>query len=199
MNWKLLFIDVLLFSLKKMSLIRPFFMHILSAQIARKSTRITKQFQNVKIIPTLCITGQCWFRNGFPCEMWVAIPAVVKKQQKQPKQMSWLQLDGFRFVTVVTATCWSSNRASGRGRKEVEVTFWTDELVWVFHLLLFYWDFHTQQSQKRRNIKLLEENASLMSEVRVKVGRLVQTDSPDSGTNTVYRWSRPGDMNSHIF
>ncbi len=48
-------------------------------------------------------------------------------------------------------TCWSSNRASERGRRGFK-WLWTrnvvgaDGLVWVFQKLLIYWDFHTQPS-----------------------------------------------------
>ncbi len=52
---------------------------------------------------------------------------------------------------MVKTTCWSSNRASERGRKgfkwlNVEWLLVPHGPVWVFHKLLIYWDFHTQPS-----------------------------------------------------
>ncbi len=61
-----------------------------------------------------------------------------------------------------------------------------DRLVWVFHKLLIYWDFHAQPSlgfteNGPKNIKYpvsgscVDENALLLSEVR-RMGRLVRDD-----------------------
>ncbi len=105
---------------------------------------------------------------------------LVTQIANQP--ITWQQLNAFRHLDVVKTTCWSSNRSSERGRKgfkwlNVEWLLVSDGLVWVFHKLLIYWDFHTQPSlgftengPKKRKYPVsgshVDENALLMSEVR---------------------------------
>ncbi len=84
---------------------------------------------------------------------------------------------------VGKTTCWSSNRASEWGRKEIWVTLNVecllvpDGLFWVFQKLLIYWDFHakpslgfTENSPKKRKYPVsgscVDKKALLMSEVR---------------------------------
>ncbi len=79
-----------------------------------------------------------------------------------PDRDSNLQPFNLTHLDVVKTTCWSSNRASERGFKRLNVEWLlvSDGLVWVFHKLLIYWDFHTQPSLgftenglKKRNIQ----------------------------------------------
>ncbi len=87
---------------------------------------------------------------------------LVTQIANQP--ITWQQLNAFRHLDVVK-TCWSSTEHQNgeeRGFKwlNVEWLLVPDGLVWVFHKLLIYWDFHTQPSlgftengQKKRNIQ----------------------------------------------
>ncbi len=85
----------------------------------------------------------------------------------------------------------------------VEWLLMPDGLVWVFHKLLIYWDFHTQPSlvftenglKKRKypvSASCVDEHALLMSEVRGqrRMDRLVRDDRKTTVTQITTRYNQ---------